>query len=73
MCNVYIVRVSHLCRVLYATDLSELSEPSLSWRELGRDARFAGYCTMAVCPALGVVALGNLRGEVKVQALDEKG
>lgn len=44
------------------------------WREVHYDAQFSGYCVMSVCEAQpSVVAIGNLKGCIKLLTFSDKG
>lgn len=68
-------------RILYAAQLS-LSDSDIQsvkstfacqWRETSKDSSFSGYCVIAFSDSLSVLALGNLKGFIKLLQLSEDG
>ena len=70
---------SYCCSYLYAAGTTDglcsmSGDGSALWREVCHDAEFSGYCVMAVCESQpSLVAVGNLRGTIKLLSIPNEG
>ena len=70
---------SYRCSYLYAASTTDClcsthGDGSAHWSEVCHDAEFSGYCVLAVCESQpSLVAIGNLKGTIKLLSVSDEG